>query len=212
MTFTTRGRRLALGAGTALLLAFAVAPAFAADHTVNIVGLTFEPAEITVAVGDTVTWEVTESIGAPHSVTSGTPDDPDKGSVFDSGAEGLIEVGETFEFTFDSAGTYAYYCTVHGASMSGQVVVGEAGASEPPVASEPPASEPPAGSEPPAASEPPGASGGPGASGAPGPSEPPHELKDPIPTESKLLAAGVLGAVIVILFGAAAVWRRMNPA
>ena len=81
MTFFTRARRLVLGLGTGLVLAFAVAPAIAADADVEIVGLTFEPAQVTVAVGDTVTWTVSESIGAPHSVTSGTPDDPDKGSA-----------------------------------------------------------------------------------------------------------------------------------
>ena len=213
MTFSTRARRLALAAGTTLVFAFAVAPAIAADHTVDIVGLTFEPAEITVAVGDTVTWEVTESIGATHSVTSGAPGGPDIGAEFDSGDEGLINVGETFEHTFENAGTFPYYCTVHGASMSGEVVVEEAGASEAPGASEPPpATEPPAASEEPGSSEPPGASEAPGSSEGPEASEPPHELRDPIPADRKLLAAGILGATLVILFGAAAVWRRMNPA
>jgi plastocyanin len=207
MTFSMRARRLVLTAGTTLVLAFAVTPVIAADHTVNIVGLVFEPPEITVAVGDTITWEVTESIGAPHSVTSGTPGDADAGEEFDSGPAGLANVGETFEHTFESAGTFDYYCTVHGEAMSGQVVVQDAGASEPPVASEPPAA-----SEAPGVSQPPGASEAPGESEAPGTSEPPHEPRDPIPPESKLLAAGVLAATLVILFGAAAVWRRMNPA
>ena len=213
MTFPRRIKRaLAALAVVGATAAVAVGSVAAADQTVNIVGLTFEPADITVSVGDTVTWEVTESIGAPHSVTSGTPDDPDPGSIFDSGADGLIEVGETFEHTFETAGTFAYYCTVHGASMSGQVVVQDAGASEPPVASEQPAAtEPPAATQEPGASEPPGAGESPGASEQPG-AEPPHEPRDPIPPERKLLAAGVLGATIVILFGAAAVWRRMNPA
>jgi plastocyanin len=207
MTFFTRARRLALGAGTALVLAFVVGPAIAADHDVDIVGLTFEPAQITIAVGDTVIWTVTESIGAPHSVTSGTPDDPDRGSEFDSGADGLENDGETFEWTFDTAGTFPYYCTVHGASMSGQVVVGEAEASpaESPEASAP--AESPEASEP-SAEATPGES--PGAS--PPAAEPPHEPGVPITPERKLLAAGILAATLVILFGAAAVWRRMNPA
>ena len=214
MTFFMRVRRLALVAGTVVILAFAVAPAIAADHEVDIVGLKFEPAQITVAVGDTVTWTVTQSIGANHSVTSGTPDDPDKGSAFDSGANGLADDGETFEWTFDTAGTFAYYCTVHGASMSGQVVVGEAGASpaESPEASAPvesaAASTPPEPSPEASPGESPGAS--PGAS--PPATEPPHEPGVPITPERKLLAAGILAATLVILFGAAAVWRRMNPA
>jgi len=213
MTFFLRARRVAFGAGIALVLAFAVAPAIAADHEVDIVGLAFEPAEITVAVGDTVTWKVTESIGANHSVTSGTPDDPDKGSAFDSGADGLVDVGDTFDWTFETAGTFAYYCTVHGASMSGHVIVGEAGASP---AASPPASAPAETATSSAPAESPAASPGESPAASPGASppaaEPPHELHDPIPADRKLLAAGILAATLVILFGAAAVWRRMNPA
>lgn len=214
MTLPRRIKRALAGlAVVGVSAAVAVGSVAAADQTVNIVGLTFEPAEITVAVGDTVTWEVTESIGAPHSVTSGAPGGPDIGAEFDSGDDGLVNNGETFEHTFETAGTFAYYCTVHGASMSGQVVVEEAGASEAPVVSEPPGeSESPATSEAPVVSEQPGESESPGASGAPEESEPPHELRDPIPPERKLTAAGLLAATLVILFGAAAVWRRMNPA
>jgi plastocyanin len=210
MTFFMRARRLALVAGTVVILAFAVAPAIAADHEVDIVGLSFEPAEITVAVGDTVTWKVAESIGANHSVTSGTPDDPDKGSEFDSGDEGLRDDGDTFEWTFDSAGTFAYYCTVHGASMSGQVVVGEAAASP---GTSPEASAPAESPEASEAAEPsPGASPGESPGASPPVAEPtPHEPGVPIPPDRKLMAAGILAATLVILFGAAAVWRRMNP-
>ena len=212
MTFFSGARRLALGAGIALVLAFAVAPAIAADQEVSIVGLTFEPAEITVAVGDTVTWRVTESIGANHSVTSGTPDDPDKGSVFDSGADDLADVDATFEWTFDTAGTFPYYCTVHGASMSGQVIVEEAAASpaESPAATAPAETAEASGPvESPAAS--PGEPGeSPGESPAAEPEPPEH--REPISADRKLLAAGILAATIVILFGAAAIWRRMNPA
>jgi plastocyanin len=209
MTFFLRAPRVALVAGIALVLAFAVAPAIAANEEVAIVGLTFEPADITVAVGDTVTWKVTESIGANHSVTSGTPDDPDKGSVFDSGADDLANVGDTFEWTFDTAGTFAYYCTVHGASMSGQVTVteGEASAGPSPEASVP--AETAAATAP---AESPAASPGAGPGESPPAAEPPHEPHDPIPPDRKLLAAGILAATLVILFGAAAVWRRMNPA
>lgn len=210
MTFLMRARRLALIAGAVVILAFAVAPAIAADHEVDIVSLTFEPAQITVAVGETVTWKVTESIGANHSVTSGTPDDPDKGSAFDSGAEGLSADGDTFDWTFDTAGTFAYYCTVHGASMSGEVVVAEAEAS---TGASPEASAPesPEASE--AAEPSPEASAGESPAASPPVAEPtPHEAGVPVPPERKLLAAGVLAATLVILFGAAAVWRRMNPA
>jgi hypothetical protein len=35
---------------------------------------------------------------------------------------------------------------------------------------------------------------------------------EPIPPERKLLGAAVLAVTLSLLFGAAALWRRMNPA
>jgi plastocyanin len=171
-------RSLAAIGAVAATAALAVGTALAADQTVNIVGLEFQPPEITVNVGDTVTWEVTESIGSPHSVTSGEAGTDDEGALFDSGPSGLANVGETFQHTFEAAGTFPYFCTVHGESMSGEVVVIAAGASAP--AGEP---EPNEGGE-----------------------------AEGIPPERKLIAAAVLGATLVVLLGAAAVWRRLNPA
>ena len=65
------------------------------------------PYEITVAVGTTVTWSNDDS--AAHTVTSGNVDAGLTG-VFDSG---LFMSGSIFEFTFDDAGTYDYFCMVH---------------------------------------------------------------------------------------------------
>lgn len=141
---STRSRRLALVAALVLVVGAAVTPVLAANVAVSIVGKTFEPATVTVNVGDTVTWTVTESINEPHSVTSGTPQD--SGKVFDSGTAGnnnsfkLRDVGQTYEFTFDQAGEYPYYCVVHPAEMTGKVVVVAEGASPPPSV-EPPPSE-----------------------------------------------------------------------
>ena len=52
----------------------------------------------------------------------------------------LRDVGQTYEFTFDQAGEYPYYCVVHPAEMTGKVVVVAEGASPPPSV-EPPPSE-----------------------------------------------------------------------
>ena len=41
--------------------------------------------------------------------------------MFDSS---MIMAGETFEYTFDEEGTFAYYCIVH-PWMIGEVVVGD---------------------------------------------------------------------------------------
>ena len=68
---------------------------------------------VTIAVGGTVTW--TWSAGAvTHNVTFQTAGAPSNVSNTSSGS---------FPRTFNSAGTYQYVCTIHGASMSGSVTV-----------------------------------------------------------------------------------------
>jgi plastocyanin len=119
MTF---GYRLIAIAALLVLAAVAAAPTLGAAAGVSIAGKTFQPAEITVNEGDTVTWTVTEAIGEPHSVTSGALGDADAGAEFDSGI-GLQDDGLTFEFTFEEAGAFPYFCTVHAAEMTGQVTV-----------------------------------------------------------------------------------------
>ena len=75
----------------------------------------FTPADVTIARGGTVTW--TWAGANPHTVTSGsgTPS-----GMFDSG----VRTAGTFSFTFPSAGSFTYYCMVHGfAVMHGTVTV-----------------------------------------------------------------------------------------
>lgn len=76
---------------------------------------TFQPSEITVAAGTTVTW--TNEDPAAHTVTSGTRDNPT--DLFDSGNVGS---GQSFSFTFDTPGTYNYFCRIH-PGMKGTVIV-----------------------------------------------------------------------------------------
>ena len=45
-----------------------------------------------------------------------------------------------------------------------------------------------------------------------GQEEPAEEDHPPVPAERKALGAGILGVTLVVLFGAAWLWRRMNPA
>jgi plastocyanin len=79
--------------------------------SVTMEGIAFEPAEITVSAGDTVTWTNEDSVG--HDVT---------GDDFKSGDPGGLGNGDTFEHTFEEAGTFDYVCTVH-PGMEGTVVV-----------------------------------------------------------------------------------------
>jgi len=74
------------------------------------------PAIDSVAVGSTVTWTWTSTGTVPHSVRS-------QGATgFTSSA---IETGDgkTYSVTFTTPGSYAYDCAVHGAAMSGTIVV-----------------------------------------------------------------------------------------
>jgi plastocyanin len=172
MTFVHRSGRLGLVAAALLVAAAMVSPVLAATINVSIVDRQFEPAEIVVAQGDTVTWSVTKAIGEPHTVTSGTPDAADKGALFDSQKDDadlakLKDVGGSYSFTFDKTGTYAYFCAIH-AGMTGKVVVLAPG-------------------ETPSASE-------------------------GVPTQNKLIGAVIIIVTLVVLFGGAFVYRRMNPA
>ena len=76
-------------------------------------GDVFQPATVTINVGDTVTWRNTDNV--PHTSTS---DD----EVWDSGN---LNQGEEFSFTFEEAGTYGYFCAYH-PGMEGTVVVRDA--------------------------------------------------------------------------------------
>jgi plastocyanin len=73
--------------------------------------IAFNPAEVTVGAGDTVTWTNNDSVD--HDVTADS---------FSSGDPGGMAPGDTFEHTFEEAGTFDYVCTVH-PGMEGSVVV-----------------------------------------------------------------------------------------
>jgi plastocyanin len=83
---------------------------------VSMEGIAFEPSEVTVKTGGTVTWTNNESVG--HDVTKEDGPGPD----FSSGDPGAMAEGDTFEQTFDMAGEIAYVCTVH-PNMTGTVTV-----------------------------------------------------------------------------------------
>ncbi|GJM44355.1 MAG: hypothetical protein DHS20C21_11970 [Gemmatimonadota bacterium] len=83
--------------------------ATAATHQVMQVGLTFDPADITIEVGDTVEW--IWSAGG-HTVTEGTDDaNPPLGDkLFDAP---LALADPLFSYTFTEAGDVDYYCRPH---------------------------------------------------------------------------------------------------
>ena len=80
------------------------------DHQVIIDDLAFNPQEITIKVGDTVTW--TNKGSTSHTVTSWNTwidenlvENTIVGETWDSGD---IEPGESYSRTFDQLGTYDY--------------------------------------------------------------------------------------------------------
>ncbi len=100
----------------------------AATTSVNIVDFAFQPANVTIKVGDTVKW--TNTGPSTHTTTSGTTTGgvrhPD--GQWDSGS---LSAGQTFSHTFTKAGDYPYYCSFHFTSMVGTVTV-QAATTEPP--------------------------------------------------------------------------------
>jgi plastocyanin len=91
----------------------------AAAFTVNIQGFAFNPVSRTINVGDSVTW--TNLDQAVHSAKA------NNGS-FDTG---FLTTDQSKGITFTTAGTFGYICGVHGASMSGTIVVVAAATPEP---------------------------------------------------------------------------------
>ncbi|MFD9328903.1 cupredoxin family copper-binding protein [Streptomyces sp. NPDC060065] len=98
-------RSAAASAVLALLALLLLPPgqASAATYSVTMKGYAFSPASLSVPVGSTVTW--TNQDTAPHDVktTSGPV------SIHSP----MLDKGESWSFTFSTAGSYGYYCTVH---------------------------------------------------------------------------------------------------
>ena len=76
-------------------------PAKSPTNTVTIVNFAYSPSTLTIVKGTVVTWQNND--GVAHTATS------DNGT-WDTGT---IPSGGSKTVTFDSAGTYAYHCTVH---------------------------------------------------------------------------------------------------
>lgn len=85
-------------------------PVRAQTMHVTIKSFSFQPANLIVPVGTTVTWTNQDSVD--HTSTSDT-------SAWDSGHLGT---GQSFSFTFKQPGTFPYHCMIH-PYMKGTIVV-----------------------------------------------------------------------------------------
>jgi plastocyanin len=84
------------------------------NNFLSVRNMTTNPAVDTVAVGGSVTWTWAPSAGAPHDVTStGSPSFTSRGTVTPP------PVPDPHQVSFPAAGTYNYYCTIHGSPTSG---------------------------------------------------------------------------------------------
>jgi plastocyanin len=110
---TTRRRLLAAALPLAVAAAgLASARARADDATVKIDNFTFEPEQLTVKVGATVTW-INED-DSPHTVVASA-------HAFKSKA---LDTDDKFSFTFTAPGSYEYFCSLHPHMKAMVTVVG----------------------------------------------------------------------------------------
>lgn len=93
-----------------MAVAMAATPAWADNMEVKIDNFTFNPQQVTVKVGTTVTWTNHDDI--PHIVISQT-------TLFKSNA---LDTEDKFSFTFTTPGNYPYFCSLH-PHMTGSIVV-----------------------------------------------------------------------------------------
>jgi plastocyanin len=85
--------------------------------------LVFVPDEVTVKVGESVTW--IGNVGMPHNVVFDEENVPDGANLEKINHEDMMnDEGKKYSSTFDKPGTYQYYCEPHrGAGMNGVVNV-----------------------------------------------------------------------------------------
>jgi hypothetical protein len=87
-------------------------PSTCADNTFCMRASTFQPTTLTVTKGANVSFE--NSSGVTHNV------------VFDNTTSGAADIGSissgTVVRTFNTAGTFAFHCTIH-AGMTGSITV-----------------------------------------------------------------------------------------
>ena len=111
--------------GVSILVALAIAACGSettepTDQTVSVQDDVFNPLTANVTVGGTVTWNWSGS--NQHNVTFTDPL-----SAGGTAPASTTQAGGSYQLTFNTAGTYDYYCTIHGTAqgvgMAGTVTV-----------------------------------------------------------------------------------------
>ncbi len=78
------------------------------QNQISIKNFVFSPAELNINAGETVVWVNNDSVS--HDIS---------GSGFKSP---LMSNGQSYSFTFSTAGTFDYICSIH-PSMKGKIIV-----------------------------------------------------------------------------------------
>ena len=133
-----RGILRASTAAVAVLVVGLTTPARATTHTVTLSGITFDPADLTINVGDTVHWVWVSGF---HNVESGVVENAVgvHDGRFRSG-DPTVVVGTTFDLVMDQTfldahpaanNVYPYFCVVHAdVGMEGTITVQERGCTQ----------------------------------------------------------------------------------
>ena len=108
-TLNRRDFAVDLGLALAAAILLPATTARADDMEVHIDNFVFQPAELKIKVGTTVTWTNRDDI--PHTVVSA--------GKFRSKT---LDTDDKFSFTFAKAGSFAYHCGLH-PFMQGKIIV-----------------------------------------------------------------------------------------
>jgi plastocyanin len=92
------------------MMGIGAAPTAPAGTSVRMAGTRFEPATLSIAVGETVRWFNDDALFHTVSATDGSWD------------SGNLPAGQAFERRFDTAGNYPYLCRYH-PGMAGTIEV-----------------------------------------------------------------------------------------
>ncbi|MEX2555180.1 MAG: plastocyanin/azurin family copper-binding protein [Actinomycetota bacterium] len=92
-------------------------------RTVDVIDNAYVPPELTVSVGTEVIWTYAGP-DAPHSVTATDRSFDSHPDCSESRLDACMQTaGETFRFTFTTAGRSTYSCKIHGELMSGTIII-----------------------------------------------------------------------------------------
>lgn len=97
-----------------------VSAANATIHNVSAGDNFFSPASVSAVIGDTIRWNYSGS--NPHTTTSQTV--PGGAASWNAN---LNSSSTSFDYKVTVAGSYTYFCSIHGVMMSGSITVSSGG-------------------------------------------------------------------------------------